>query len=182
MSKVVSPLRNQPPGWKMENRYEGLFEESCSSICVLKSGQKVLYQNQTCKKLCGNHGSNPCPQSCVSSCEKVLGRKIPMEGLHYFSNTKVGNEFFDLFFYHESNYRIVILQSLSPKYDSWLKRFTGRGLSRRELEVVRLGMRGMTNTQITQKLGISRPTLKTHLNNIYKKAPEIRKENWRFLK
>lgn len=102
--------------------------------------------------------------------------------MHYFSNTKVGKEFFDLFFFHDSGYRVVILQPLRQKYDAWLKRFNNRGLSRREQEVVKLGLQGLTNCQITQKMGISRATLKTHLNNIYKKAPEVRNEKWRLLK
>jgi ATP/maltotriose-dependent transcriptional regulator MalT len=77
---------------------------------------------------------------------------------------------------------VVILQPLRQKYDAWLRRFSNRDLSNREQEVVRLGLQGLINSQITQKLGISRATLKTHLNNVYKKIPEIRHENWRFLK
>ena len=102
--------------------------------------------------------------------------------MHYFANTKVGKEYFDLFFFHDSGYRVVILQPLRQKYDAWLRRFSNRDLSNREQEVVRLGLQGLINSQITQKLGISRATLKTHLNNVYKKIPEIRHENWRFLK
>ncbi len=102
--------------------------------------------------------------------------------MHYFSNTKVGKEYFDVFFFHDSGYRVVILQPLRQKYDTWVKRFTNRGLSRRELDVAKLGLQGLTNSQIIKKLGISRATLKTHLNNIYKKVPEIRNEKWRLLK
>lgn len=102
--------------------------------------------------------------------------------MHYFSNTKVGNEYFDVFFFHESGHRIVILQPLRQKYDTWVKRFTNKGLSQRELDVVRFGLQGLTNGQMIKKLGVSRATLKTHLNNIYKKVPDIRNENWRLLK
>lgn len=102
--------------------------------------------------------------------------------MHYFSNTKVGNEFFDVLFFHDSGHRVVVLHPLQQKYEAWLKRFMNRDLSPRELEVVRLGLQGLTNSQMTQKLGISRATLKTHLNNIYKKVPEVRSEKWRLLK
>lgn len=166
----------------MKKRYVGLFDSSLSSICVLKTGREVVYQNQTCRKLCGNNSRNSCPQSCIISCEKVMKRKIPRDGMHYFSNTKVGKEYFDVFFFHDSGYRVVILQPLRQKYDTWVKRFTNRGLSRRELDVAKLGLQGLTNSQIIKKLGISRATLKTHLNNIYKKVPEIRNEKWRLLK
>ncbi len=102
--------------------------------------------------------------------------------MHLFPNTKIGDEYFDIFFLHDSGHRIVFLQPLQQQYEAWLKRFMNRGLSPRELEVVRLGLQGLTNSQLTRKLGISRATLKTHLNNIYKKIPEVRSEKWRLLK
>jgi LuxR family transcriptional regulator of csgAB operon len=42
-------------------------------------------------------------------------------------------------------------------------------LSQREIEIMNLIARGATNTEIGEKLYISRHTVKTHLYNIYKK-------------
>lgn len=46
-------------------------------------------------------------------------------------------------------------------------------LSKRETEIAKLIIEGYTNTQILGKLVISKSTLKTHLNTIYKKAPDL---------
>jgi len=42
-------------------------------------------------------------------------------------------------------------------------------LSEREVEVLALAARGMTNSQIAQQLGVSENTVKFHLQNIYQK-------------
>ncbi len=118
----------------------------------------------------------------MTACEKTLGLKIHREGVHFFPNIKMGNQLFDVVFMGENQYRVNLLHPLRKTYDNWLKRFKGRGLSGREMEIVRLCLQGFTNAKITQKLFISKATLKTHLNNIYKKIPEIRSENWRRLR
>src|SRR5215204_3138380 len=46
---------------------------------------------------------------------------------------------------------------------------SGRALSKRELEILLLTARGMSNSKIGSYLGISEPTVKRHLANIYPK-------------
>jgi len=48
-------------------------------------------------------------------------------------------------------------------------------MSPRELEVARLVCRGLTNEEISQKLGISSETVKTHLRNVYRRIHVQRK-------
>ena len=45
-----------------------------------------------------------------------------------------------------------------------------KGLSTREIEISGLIAGGYTNEQISKKLDISEPTVKTHLRNIYSKT------------
>ena len=47
----------------------------------------------------------------------------------------------------------------------WRKDFTGR-----EKEITNLISIGLTNGEISKKLSISEPTVKTHLRNIYSKT------------
>jgi hypothetical protein len=155
------------------------FSQSRTSLCLLKSNNQVQYQNAVCKKLCGNFSGKECPQACVQSCEKNIGRTLGSDGIQFFSNNKVGNQFFDVLFFNALPFRMVVLYPLQRKYEAWLKRFKEKDLSKRELEIAHLCLQGHTNSKIMAKLAISRATLKTHLNNIYKKMPEARSESWR---
>ncbi len=46
---------------------------------------------------------------------------------------------------------------------------SGQALSERELEVVRLLARGLSNKEVARELGISRRTVEGHLNNVFSK-------------
>jgi hypothetical protein len=120
-----------------------------------------------------------CPLTCVLSCEKASEKPLSEEGIQFFPNNKVGNKFFDVLFFSAIPFRMVIMYPLEQKYDAWLNRFKEKDLSRRESEIANLCIQGFTNTRITKKLSISKATLKTHLNNIYKKMPEARSQSWR---
>ncbi len=159
--------------------FKEALRKNKTSLCLLKGDNKVFYQNSVCKKLCGNLSGTSCPQTCVLTCEKNLGRPIGEEGIQFLSNNKVGNQFFDVLFFNALPYRMVLLYPLKQKYDAWLKRFKEKELSRRETEIANLCLQGFTNSRILKRLSISKATLKTHLNNIYKKMPEARLESWR---
>ncbi len=177
--RLKERTHNQPSGWKMIVWFKEALKKNRTSICLLRSGTRVYFQNLVCKKLCGNFSGMDCPQTCVVSCEKNLGRPLGEDGIQYFSNQKVGNQFFDVLFFNAVPYRMVMLYPLQQKYDAWLKRFRNKDLTKRELEIANLCIQGFTNSRIVKRLSISKATLKTHLNNIYKKMPEASSEFWR---
>ncbi len=45
----------------------------------------------------------------------------------------------------------------------------GRGLTKREIDVVRLVAQGLSNQQIARRLVVSEATVKTHLNHVLSK-------------
>ncbi len=159
--------------------FKDALRKNSTSICLLKKTNRVSFQNSTCKKLCGNYSGRACPQTCVQACEKNLGLRLGEQGFQHFSNQKIGNQFFDVLFFNAVPHRMVMLYPLQPKYDTWHQRFRDRDLSKREMEIADLCVQGLTNSRIIRKLCISKATLKTHLNNIYKKMPEARNQSWR---
>lgn len=50
--------------------------------------------------------------------------------------------------------------------------YKDKGLTRRESEIISFVILGYSNKYITEELAISRATLKSHLNNIYRKIRE----------
>ena len=159
--------------------FKEALRKSRTSLCLMKNGNRVFFQNAVCKKRCGTFTGKSCPLSCVLSCEKSLGRPLENDGIQFFSNNKVGNQFFDVLVFNSLPYRMVLLYPLQQKYDAWLKRFKDKKLSRREMEIANYCIQGFTNSKIMEKIFISKATLKTHLNNIYKKMPEARSRSWR---
>ena len=164
---------------KMISGLDATLSESKAIICMQKTSGEVFYQNVACKKSCGIYQGVTCPQTCVTECERHIGGTLPPDGFQFLSNRKVGNQHFDVLFFTEESQRLIVLYPLRQKYESWLRRFQERNLSRRELEIANLCIQGYTNAGIAKELYISKATLKTHLNNLYKKMPEARSEGWR---
>lgn len=163
----------------MASWFEGAFGKNGTSLCLLRSNNVVAYQNSACKKLCGTHAGELCPQACVCTCEKMQERPLEENGIQLFKNMRLGKEFFDILFYSALPFRLVMFYPLKQKFEAWSKRLKEHDLSRREMEIAGLRLQGLNNSAISQKLAISKATLKTHLNNIYKKMPEARFETGR---
>lgn len=66
-----------------------------------------------------------------------------------------------------SKYGFEFPELLSER--GWLDFGTARALSERELMVLRLLCRGLSNDALAKALGIQLPTLRTHLRSIYQK-------------
>ena len=58
------------------------------------------------------------------------------------------------------------------KYNQALEYYSKFNLGKRELEVIRLAITGMSNLEIAKQLAISVGTLRTHLKNIYNKVKD----------
>lgn len=173
---IRDPLKHQPPGWK-SHWLEKALKGSSAGICLLDSDGRVRYQNIPSLRHCGSYKDSVCPQRCLLSKDNSLSQRS--EGLHFYPNHKIGNQYYDMAFLDSWHTRVIVLYPLRRRHEKQLHQFITYGLSRREMDVVQLGLKGQTNEEISKNLGISKATLKTHLNNIYKKIPEVRGKNWR---
>ena len=140
-------------------------------ICVKDLDRKVLYQNGITKENCGNRISLRCGIKCLKSYNE--NSKFPglSEGVHL---TKVQNdagELFDAIVINDGEKILTLLHPLNKKIERSLEYAKKYGLSKRENEILLKVLRGRTNAEISKKLCISELTVKTHLNNIYKKLP-----------
>ena len=158
----------------MASWFDGAFGKNGTSLCLLRSNDVVAYQNSACKRLCGNQMGAICPRSCTHACERSQGRPLEENGIQLFKNMKFGRDFFDIFFYSALPFRLVLFYPLKRKFEDWTARFRDHDLSRREMQIAELRLQGLNNSTISGRLGISKATLKTHLNNIYKKMPDAR--------
>ena len=74
---------------------------------------------------------------------------------------------------HGHGDHIAGVEPLKDKYEMALAYYRDKGLTRRETEVVSLTIRGVSNPEICDQLSISKATLRTHLNNVYRKFRDL---------
>jgi DNA-binding CsgD family transcriptional regulator len=147
------------------------FKSDKLCVCVKDASGTVLHQNQPCLKLCGDMTSSRCEKGCML--RYVCNPEAPdrEEGTQHFPNQLMEDEYFDIFFVNDRNCLTSVLYPLKDKHRANIQRLSGYKLTNREEEIIRLVIRGSTNTQIAEAIFITKGTLKKHLNNIHKKVP-----------
>ena len=141
-------------------------------ICIKNTAQFVESQDELCKKICGDQTGKKCEKGCMEAFSQIDKEDSLRFGFHHFKNIEVDGQKIDAVVFfdgEELTTHMVPRKILSEKS---LQTMLQQGLSAAELNVVRLMLDGLSNNEIAEKLFISRSTLKTHINNIYKKVPE----------
>jgi len=155
-----------------------LFNSEKIGVCIKSKTMEVMYQNETCKKLCGERKSQICKDGCIAlyKNDNQVGCQIDSQ---HFNAKDIHGELCDIVLMHDGENLITFLLCLSEKHNAELSLFKKFGLTLRELEIVDLALKGFKNKEIAEKLYISRSTIKTHLNHIYQKIPEQILRLWR---
>ena len=153
---------------------EKYVSDNNSIICVKETGGKVLYQNQACTDLCGDMISEgqPCEKNCMLRYTREADCPEREEGTQYFPCEEIENNFYDILFINDNKTLISILYTLKQRFAADLNYFTQYDLTPKELQVVSQIIKRIPSKDICNTLNFSQGTLKTHINNIYKKLPE----------
>ena len=81
--------------------------------------------------------------------------------------------YFDVTLLCSDKHITTFLQPLKQKYEKARAYFEAKGLTRRETEIAAMLVRGVSNANICRQLAISKATLRTHLNNVYRKFRDL---------
>lgn len=144
------------------------MEESKLGTCVKNSEKEVLFQNEICLNSCGDMMGQVCTKGCMSS-------YAPIPGMTLIKNSEVDNGLVDAVVVNDGKTLTTLIYPHSKSEEEIRKeraKLLSFGLSKSEITIFLLVMMGKRNSQIQKELFISKATLKTHLNNIYKKLPE----------
>lgn len=137
-------------------------------ICIKNMDKEVLFQNDLCIKSCGMMVGKICTHPCMSEYS-------PISGMSLYKNTIIDNMSFDAVVINDGE-KLTTLLHLNKKSEEEKQKEKEKllafGLSKSETAIFLLVLDGKKNSQIIKELFISMSTLKTHLNNIYKKLPE----------
>ena len=143
-------------------------------VCIKNQNREVLFQNDCSQKTCGNLSGTVCSKACMSLYHQMEECAAVSEGMKLFKNVDIDGNKVDAMVVNDGAQIVTFLYPLDESEDKFQKQaafFEERGLTRSEARIMQMVLQGMSNAQIAEKLFISKATLKTHLNNAYKKLP-----------
>ena len=140
-----------------------------TAVCIKDSCKRVLMQDDYCRRICGNRLGEVCEQGCMELYAGDQSSQWRDWGARLYRNSLIHGDYYDVTLLCSTERIITFLQPLKDKYETALAYFRDKGLTRREAEVIALTVRGFNNLDICEYLSITRATLRTHLNNIYRK-------------
>jgi DNA-binding CsgD family transcriptional regulator len=146
------------------------LQEDRIAVCVKDSDGKVLDQNAHCRVLCGDCQGRVCSKGCMELYAHDGTRQWRRWGSSIYRHSRINDQYFDITLLSTGQHIVTFLQPLKDQYEKALRYYRERGLTRRETDVIALIIRGQSNQDICGRLSISRATLRTHLNNIYRKV------------
>lgn len=135
--------------------------------CVKDMNREVSFQNDLCLNKCGNMVGKVCTKGCMSS-------YFPLPGMSIIKNSIIDNNIVDAVVINNGQTLTTLLYAAEEREEGTLERtkLSAFGLSKSEIVIFMKVLEGKSNNQIIKELFISKSTIKTHLNNIYKKLPE----------
>ncbi len=140
-------------------------------LCIKRIDKTVLFQNACSLSCCGNVVGEVCEKGCLEF--YVEGNnKILNVGTQFFANQKMHGGVYDVLLINDGEFLTTVFYPHELEQNDILRILTEYKLSPREMEVLALMIKGMTNDEIEKKLFIAKQTLKTHINKIYKKLPD----------
>lgn len=152
---------------------EDLDEVKYVGVCRKSADGVVLYQNSICLKLCGDELGQSCRKGCMAKYSNTIGDGEFKLGLSHLKNVGTdGRRFVDGIIINDGTHLTTILVDKTDIVERQLRTIQRFGLTKSETQIMELLFQGFANKEISAKLFISKSTLKTHLNNIYRKLPE----------
>lgn len=134
-------------------------------ICIKNRNKEVVYQNKSCKNICGDKQNQICKINCMAYYQNFERTKKTQ----YFSNSQIENKPYDILFIEDDDSLTTLLIPVSEQHQKDLRYLKKFDLTRSEMDIALLVCQGKSNKEICSHLHISRSTLKTHLNHIYRK-------------
>lgn len=140
-------------------------------VCIKSKDTIVEYQNSACEEICGNQLGQKCEKGCILKLNADTSESAFKSGFKLFRNMHLDNKKVDTVIAQDGEKIITLIMSNEDFIHKQLELVETYNLSAAELNILRKFLEGSTHSQISAELFISKSTLRTHLNNIYKKIP-----------
>jgi hypothetical protein len=141
--------------------------ETKLGLCIKNAEKLVQYQDELCLEICGDMQGQICEKGCMKDFANLPGMTLV-------KNAHVDGDVVDTVVIKDQGKLTTLLyKHRSDEEDDKIMRakLISFGLSKSELAIFLRFLKGHRNADIAREFFISKATLKTHLNNIYKKLP-----------
>jgi len=148
------------------------IEQAGMAVCIKDVNKTVLKQNNKCINLCGQLENKVCNDHCMAIYNADNNQQWNKWGNRSYPNSYLHDDYFDVTLLCSEQHVTTILQPLKQKHTDAIAYYSTMGLSKREMQVISKAIADLSNEEICNQLSISKPTLRSHLNNIYRKVAE----------
>ena len=143
-----------------------------NGVCIKSEDLTVEYQNLACKRICGDQFGKICSKGCVLLVRNDSRTSESPREFRFFKNMKVDDNLTDCLVLFDKQKVISLISNLEPAVTELTLKTAKYGATPFELKILRLYLEGKCQNYISESLFISISTLKSHMNNIFKKVPE----------
>lgn len=147
-----------------------------TGICIKDMNQIVKFQNKKCKHYCGNLLDEKCEKGCMDKYLRRPNEQSFEEGIVFKKNIKTNKDPMDALILNDGESITTLLIENKTRIKKQLELFKAYRLTKSEMNIIEKILTGLSNQDIASELFLSKSTLKTHMNNIYKKIPLTLKE------
>lgn len=137
-------------------------------MCVKDNDGRVIEQNDVSRAVCGDHNQEKCDICPV--------KDVPVQaGITTYKNLKIKNNSADITILNDDENKMIVFKLLAEDIQEIWERVKRESFTKKELEIIDYFLAGKTNQELIDTLTISKSTLKTHINHIYEKMPDLKK-------
>ncbi|WP_027625719.1 helix-turn-helix domain-containing protein [Clostridium lundense] len=156
--------------------FKNCMEQPSSAIIILDSDYKVFHYNDTLKEICCKITKEMLFPNALQKLRTTIASNIincMHNNNHYIDiylnlyNLKIISTSLPSIINTFETFYIVYIDKIPNSYEMFSQKYS---LTKRELEITTLILEGYTNKEISNKLFISPHTVKTHIENIFKKV------------
>lgn len=163
----LSEIEKNLPQAKMPLNFKGVSV----GLCIKNSENRVIFQNNCCQKICGASIDSSCRKGCLNQYSEEEKQIMLFRGFQKHNSIEINGIIVDTTVVNDGEHVITILHPKVDILEKQIQMLKEYNLSKREVEISILILKGLSRKEVRSILEISHDTLKTHLNNIYKKLP-----------
>ncbi|MBI2605404.1 MAG: response regulator transcription factor [Deltaproteobacteria bacterium] len=139
-------------------------------ICEKDLSGRVVHQNKACIGVCNHREGEVCKGGCMEYFAALMKTSVAEKSALLLPAREIRNAYYDIVFFRGDDRLTTVMHRVKGVLSEKLPTLGEFKLTEREYEIAKLMLRGHANQEICKLLFISRPTLKTHVNRIYRKC------------